>query len=224
MREHSAQYLDFFVGDEFEGYIARMASPRCWGDELTLQTVADAFCIKIHLITSTNENWYLHYEPEDSSATVVRECFMSYISPIHYNTMAPTLAALPTAEPKGLIVRGESLFAEREVEEVVSQQTQHSAPPPPLPVVLPALLRRADYDTSMSARLNRQITPLQFCAATIPALAVFKRKAAAAREYVSTHHQRTITAAQQGAVLSAALAFASGPPARDTEMKAGACS
>jgi hypothetical protein len=133
MRDHSAQYLDFFVDDEFEAYLLRMASPRCWGDELTLQSVANAFSVKINLVTTTNENWYLNYEPEDSSATVVRECFMSYLSPIHYNTiqLVPTLkpALVPTGSSEGD-------SEEREVEQGYSQLIQHSAPPPAEPFQL----------------------------------------------------------------------------------------
>jgi hypothetical protein len=106
MRTNSARFRDFFIDNEYETYLAKMATPRCWGDELTLQAVADAFTIKIHLITSTADNWYLHYDPTDDTTAVIRECFITYISPIHYNTVAPEAPPLPTIEPQGLVVRG----------------------------------------------------------------------------------------------------------------------
>jgi hypothetical protein len=110
MRDNAAGYQDFFAGNEFEQYLEQMELPKCWGDELTIQAAADVFCIKIHLLTSTKDNWYVDYEPMDASATVVRECFISYMSPVHYNTMVP---------------------AERQVEEVCSQPIQHAGSPQP---------------------------------------------------------------------------------------------
>ena len=53
-------------------------------DELTLQAVADAFSVVVHVVTSTEENWHLVYAPR---ALTARACFLSYVHPVHYNVV-----------------------------------------------------------------------------------------------------------------------------------------
>lgn len=76
--------------DEWDDYLCSMASRGTWGDELTLRAIADAFRVKIHVVTSEEENWYLQYSPKEQLP--VRELFLMYMSPIHYNTLAPSFA------------------------------------------------------------------------------------------------------------------------------------
>ncbi|CAM9405351.1 unnamed protein product, partial [Heterosigma akashiwo] len=42
-----------------------MRKSRTWGDELTLRAVAEEYGVRVHVMTSTEENWYLHYDPHD---------------------------------------------------------------------------------------------------------------------------------------------------------------
>ena len=49
----------------------------------------------VHVVTTEHENWLLHYSP-DSLAMAdgrpppgTRECFLAYVSPIHYNVIEP---------------------------------------------------------------------------------------------------------------------------------------
>ena len=91
MRMHQDAFAPFVGSDEdFRIYLSDMEKEKTWGDELTLRAAADAFNIKIHIITTESENYLLHYDPESVGTTAVkRHVFLSYVSPIHYNTIAP---------------------------------------------------------------------------------------------------------------------------------------
>jgi hypothetical protein len=85
-KENPDTFSVFFEPDEWQRDLQTMSEPKTWGDELTLRAVCDALCVKIHVVTTTDENWYLHYDP---SCEPVRQLFLTYVSPIHYNTMRP---------------------------------------------------------------------------------------------------------------------------------------
>ena len=53
-----------FEENELDSYIEYMSRNRTWGDELTLRAAADCFGCTIHVVTSTDANWYLRYEPQ----------------------------------------------------------------------------------------------------------------------------------------------------------------
>lgn len=86
MKKRPEDFQVYFEEEEFDEYLRGMSQPRTWGDELTLRAVTDALCVKIHVITTEQENWYLHYDPVGEP---VRELFLTYLSPIHYNTLRP---------------------------------------------------------------------------------------------------------------------------------------
>ena len=54
-------------GDELERYLASQEKYKTWGDELTLKYTADAFDAVVHVVTSNERNWYLHYDPSGAS-------------------------------------------------------------------------------------------------------------------------------------------------------------
>ena len=72
-----------FVDGDWEAFLAALAKD-AWGDELSLQAVADAFSVVVHVVTSTEENWHLVYAPR---ALTARACFLSYVHPVHYNVV-----------------------------------------------------------------------------------------------------------------------------------------
>ena len=81
-----------FVGDsnDWSQYIKTMSQNRTWGDELTMRAAAEAFSVSIHVVTTEHENWLLKYNSiEDSSDGSQRQLFLCYVSPIHYNVIAP---------------------------------------------------------------------------------------------------------------------------------------
>jgi len=49
---------------EFARYLEKMRRGRTWGDELTLRGICNSFGCHIHVVTSTEKNWYLEYEPD----------------------------------------------------------------------------------------------------------------------------------------------------------------
>merc|ERR1719329_456852 len=89
-----AEFQDFFQDtEEFEEYLYTMSADMTWGDEITLKVAADTFQVRIHVVTTTQENWHLTYEPSKLALGAV---FVTYIAPIHYeslerNTANPSL-------------------------------------------------------------------------------------------------------------------------------------
>ncbi|KAG2486732.1 hypothetical protein HYH03_014658 [Edaphochlamys debaryana] len=77
--------FECFLGEDFDEYVRQMARGGTWGDELTLRATCDAFGIVMHVVTSDVDNWYLTYEPEVRKLD--REIFLTYIAPIHYNSI-----------------------------------------------------------------------------------------------------------------------------------------
>merc|ERR1712046_353798 len=67
-----------------------MASDKTWGDEFTLRAIADTYNVHVHVITSEDHNWYLHYAPSlQKNETTQRSIFLSYVAPIHYEIVEP---------------------------------------------------------------------------------------------------------------------------------------
>ncbi|KAL8269183.1 hypothetical protein Esti_006892 [Eimeria stiedai] len=87
MQRETASYRVFFESPAFDSYLKQMSRPGTWGDELTLRAAADAFSCCLHLITSSETNWYLRYDPEKEGQPqpALKHLFLTYISPIHYN-------------------------------------------------------------------------------------------------------------------------------------------
>lgn len=94
LRNHASEYSPLFGDGEWPAYLTSMSRSRTWGDELTLRAAADAFEVRIHVITSTAENWYLVYHPESftevDASSCMRELFLTYLAPIHYNVVEPS--------------------------------------------------------------------------------------------------------------------------------------
>lgn len=79
----------FFDADEWPVYLQKADQLGTWGDEITLRVAAEVTGIRIHVITSAEDNWYLVYEGAEGPPQSGREIFLTYVEPIHYNTMAP---------------------------------------------------------------------------------------------------------------------------------------
>lgn len=104
------EFAPFFPGDAFSEYCASMRMPGTWGDELTLRAAADLLKAKVYVITSEPENWLLQYDPPEPdpaskkapAGSAERCLFVTYISPIHYNTIEHDTSAFvqsPAALP-----------------------------------------------------------------------------------------------------------------------------
>ena len=88
MELHEGDFAPF-VGDsiEFQVYVKKMKRSRTWGDELTIRAFCDAYKAVTHVITTEKENYHLKYKPDDFDEENGRHCFLSYISPVHYNVV-----------------------------------------------------------------------------------------------------------------------------------------
>lgn len=86
IQQNRALYSAFFEGEgDMNQYIRSMGLSGTWGDEITLKAVADVFGITVHVLTSNDSFWNLEYKPEKQ--LVDRHVFLSYISPVHYNSV-----------------------------------------------------------------------------------------------------------------------------------------
>mmetsp|Transcript_36759 Transcript_36759/g.105651 ORF Transcript_36759/g.105651 Transcript_36759/m.105651 type:complete len:282 (-) Transcript_36759:54-899(-) len=84
----------FFVeAQAFETYLVEMAEDGCWGDELALRGVADAYGAEVHVVTSAGSGCYLLYVPAAAAAAGGDgpRLFLAYTYPVHYDglTVAP---------------------------------------------------------------------------------------------------------------------------------------
>lgn len=63
-------FLPLFADEsDFERYLTTMSRDATWGDELTLRAAADALGCHVHVITSDQQNWHLHFEPAGKENT-----------------------------------------------------------------------------------------------------------------------------------------------------------
>ncbi|KAK3289288.1 hypothetical protein CYMTET_3276 [Cymbomonas tetramitiformis] len=86
MQTNSAMFEIFFeTPGQFKSYVRNMAQLRTWGDELTLKAICDAYGVTIHVVQSTEDNWYLTYTPEEKKDP--KQVFITYLSPVHYNAL-----------------------------------------------------------------------------------------------------------------------------------------
>jgi hypothetical protein len=89
------QYSIFFDSkEEYVKYIQEIESCGHWGDEITIKASCDYFAFVAHVILSSPGNWFLRYIPnccttekDISFMYKRRQIFMSYLAPIHYNSI-----------------------------------------------------------------------------------------------------------------------------------------
>jgi len=105
---HMLQHKDefgMFLDEPIDEYLTRMSRDRVWGDELTMKAAVDAFKLRVHAVTSNQENWHLLYENDDAEPPVERDwfhgtensrfpearrkVFVTYIAPVHFNSILP---------------------------------------------------------------------------------------------------------------------------------------
>lgn len=118
VRNAAVQYIksrpeDFQVyfesEDKFQKYLHRMSRCGTWGDEMTLVATVKAYGCEVHVVTSSEKNWYLTYAPDKSDVSEVegtallpKGCklpapgslyHLSYLAPLHYNALSTTRVA-----------------------------------------------------------------------------------------------------------------------------------
>jgi hypothetical protein len=81
-----------FLGEDFDAYVAGMATQGTWGDELALRALADALGVAVHVVTSDAGGWYHEYRPEEGEEgkeTPPPAIFLAYLAPVHYEGLVP---------------------------------------------------------------------------------------------------------------------------------------
>lgn len=70
------------VGTDFGEYLSAMSSNAAWGDATTLQACADAFQVRVLLVTTNDANFELLIEPDGVAA--LKEIWIGFHSEMHY--------------------------------------------------------------------------------------------------------------------------------------------
>eukprot|EP00656_Telonema_subtile_P045086 TRINITY_DN51355_c0_g1_i1.p1 TRINITY_DN51355_c0_g1~~TRINITY_DN51355_c0_g1_i1.p1 ORF type:complete len:316 (+),score=58.17 TRINITY_DN51355_c0_g1_i1:100-1047(+) len=110
IRAHAEEY-QLYCDESIEVFLDRMQRDRVWGDEITLKAAVDALNATVHTVTSNEENWHLVYTPDEivarntdpvspSSDTRRNKLFISYIAPVHYNSILPKREGSTLPKPK----------------------------------------------------------------------------------------------------------------------------
>ena len=81
-----ALYEPYVPEEEYGAYVERMARPGTWGDHITLQAAADAFGMKICVLTSYDESYFLEIDPR--ALRYKRKLWLTFWAEIHYNSIA----------------------------------------------------------------------------------------------------------------------------------------
>nr|XP_024361513.1 uncharacterized protein LOC112275388 isoform X2 [Physcomitrium patens] len=72
---------------EFDDYLKVMASDGAWGDHVTLQAAADKYGVRINLVTSFEDRYFIEIKPAQQRSN--RVLYLSFWSEYHYNSIYP---------------------------------------------------------------------------------------------------------------------------------------
>ena len=164
MEANREEYAVYIGHDEFSLYIEGMKQNKVWGDELCVHAAARALNCLIHVVTSSDQRWYLRYKPNSNegtpqSAEKWRNLFLCYRAPDHYNCIvAPQDPAVPTVDLDRFFDRAASLLKKPSpAHGRVAQNTQPSTSTGqfPLPKTRPSPTDTASA-TASSTRTEEQ--------------------------------------------------------------------
>nr|XP_043631933.1 OVARIAN TUMOR DOMAIN-containing deubiquitinating enzyme 9 isoform X2 [Erigeron canadensis] len=85
-----------YVPMAYDEYLKKISTAGEWGDHVTLQAAADAFGVKIFVLTSFKDTCYIEILPFAQKSK--RIIFLSFWAEVHYNSIYPE-GELPTMEP-----------------------------------------------------------------------------------------------------------------------------
>ncbi|XP_076957367.1 OVARIAN TUMOR DOMAIN-containing deubiquitinating enzyme 12-like [Bidens hawaiensis] len=104
VREQVVQQLSFhpelyaaYVPMGYDEYLKKISKDGEWGDHVTLQAAADAFGVKIFVLTSFKDTCYIEILPCAQKSK--RIIFLSFWAEVHYNSIYPE-GDLPIMESK----------------------------------------------------------------------------------------------------------------------------
>lgn len=104
VREQVVHQLKFYpelyaayVPMAYDEYLRKISTAGEWGDHVTLQAAADAFGVKIFVLTSFKDTCYIEILPCGQKSN--RIIFLSFWAEVHYNSIYPE-GELPTMEQR----------------------------------------------------------------------------------------------------------------------------
>ncbi|MFS8012464.1 putative OTU domain, papain-like cysteine peptidase superfamily [Helianthus anomalus] len=86
-----------YVPMAYDEYLKKISTDGEWGDHVTLQAAADAFGVKIFVLTSYKDTCYIEILPCVQKSK--RIIFLSFWAEVHYNSIYPE-GELPIMESK----------------------------------------------------------------------------------------------------------------------------
>ncbi|CAG9464664.1 unnamed protein product [Pedinophyceae sp. YPF-701] len=90
-------YRDFVMAESYDDYLREMARPGTWGDHVSLQAAADAYCVVVVLVTTFKDTMCIeiipksHQSPDGSLRPGPAPPFvwLSFHPEVHYNSLKP---------------------------------------------------------------------------------------------------------------------------------------
>ena len=86
LRRASDDYAPY-VPEDFDAYVDSMAKDTAWGDHITLQAAADAYGVRMCVISSYRDNFLVEITPKTQRSA--RVCWISFWAEVHYNSVYP---------------------------------------------------------------------------------------------------------------------------------------
>jgi len=77
-----------YVTMDYDKYCSSMSRPGVWGDHVTLQAAADAYGVRICVVSSFLEQNVISIEPKEP-ALMDRILWLSFWAEVHYNSIYP---------------------------------------------------------------------------------------------------------------------------------------
>nr|GMC98825.1 probable receptor-like protein kinase At5g47070 isoform X2 [Ipomoea batatas] len=86
LKNNPEMYKEYIAMD-YDAYLEMMARDGEWGDHVTLQAAADLYGVKILIITSFKDSWYIEIIP--NTEKLKRGVYLSFWAEVHYNSIVP---------------------------------------------------------------------------------------------------------------------------------------
>lgn len=87
LKLNAAVYQGFAVGENFSEYLARMEDPHTWGDNLSLQAIADTYRVEVCLVTSYMQHSFICIKP--GTGPPGQQIWLGFYAEYHYTSLEP---------------------------------------------------------------------------------------------------------------------------------------
>ncbi|XP_019187030.1 PREDICTED: OTU domain-containing protein DDB_G0284757-like [Ipomoea nil] len=98
LKEHPEMYKEY-IAMPYNDYLKMMVKDGEWGDHVTLQAAADLYGVKIMIVTSFKDTWYIEIIPKTEKPK--RGVYLSFWAEVHYNSIVFQGDAVKVKRKKG---------------------------------------------------------------------------------------------------------------------------